>query len=51
VIASGGVSKIGDIQKLLDLKAQNLLGVITGKAIYEGTLNLKEAIDLCSPKE
>lgn len=50
VIASGGVSNLADIKKLRDLNAKNLIGVITGKAIYEGTLDLKKAIELCSPK-
>ena len=44
VIASGGVSSIDDIKKLLKIK--KLWGVITGKAIYSGSLNLKEAIQL-----
>lgn len=42
VIASGGVSSLGDIEKLLRIKG--LWGVITGKAIYSGALDLKEAI-------
>jgi phosphoribosylformimino-5-aminoimidazole carboxamide ribotide isomerase len=44
VIASGGVSKIEDIINLSQIK--NLWGVITGKALYEGTLDLKKAIEL-----
>ena len=44
VIASGGVSGIEDIKNLMRIK--NLWGVITGKAIYAGTLDLKEAIRL-----
>ncbi len=44
VIASGGVSSLGDIMNLLPLVPQGLLGVITGRAIYEGTLDLREAI-------
>jgi phosphoribosylformimino-5-aminoimidazole carboxamide ribotide isomerase len=43
VIASGGVSTITDINNLMQIK--NLWGVITGKALYEGTLDLKEAIE------
>ncbi len=50
VIASGGVSSLDDIQKLLDLKRDNLIGVIVGKALYEKKFDLKEAIKLCSPK-
>jgi len=44
VLAAGGVSSIEDIKNLLLIK--NLWGVITGKAIYSGTLDLKEAIKL-----
>ena len=44
VIASGGVSKIEDIQDLL--KVPSIHGVIAGRSLYEGTLNLKETIKL-----
>jgi phosphoribosylformimino-5-aminoimidazole carboxamide ribotide isomerase len=44
VIASGGVSTMEDITRLFPLVPLGLLGVITGRAIYEGTLNLREAI-------
>jgi phosphoribosylformimino-5-aminoimidazole carboxamide ribotide isomerase len=33
-----------DIERLFPLAPLGLLGVITGRAIYEGTLNLREAI-------
>lgn len=46
VVASGGVSTIEDIKNLLPLERFGVKGVITGKALYEGTLSLKEAIDL-----
>ena len=39
IIASGGVSKMADIEKLSE---QKLYGVIVGKAIYEGRITLKE---------
>lgn len=42
VIASGGVSSIEDIKNLKEIK--NLWGVIVGKALYSGKINLKEAI-------
>ncbi len=45
VIASGGVSTMEDIEKLFPLVPLGLLGVITGRAIYEGTLKLREAIE------
>jgi phosphoribosylformimino-5-aminoimidazole carboxamide ribotide isomerase len=49
VIASGGVSTLEDIKKLKALEAAGLKGVIVGKALYEGIVNLKEAINLCLP--
>lgn len=47
VIASGGVSNLDDIKRLSALVPKGLIGAITGRAIYEGTLNLKEAIAAC----
>jgi phosphoribosylformimino-5-aminoimidazole carboxamide ribotide isomerase len=44
VIASGGISGLDDIKNLLKIK--KLWGVITGKALYEGRLELREAINL-----
>ena len=46
VIASGGVHDIKDIKDLLPLVGLGLAGVITGRAIYEGSLDLAEAIAL-----
>jgi phosphoribosylformimino-5-aminoimidazole carboxamide ribotide isomerase len=46
VIASGGVSTIEDIKNLLPLEEAGVIGVITGRALYSGTLNLKEAIEV-----
>ncbi len=42
VIASGGVSKLADI---VDLNQTGVSGVIVGKALYTGNVNLKEAIE------
>jgi len=44
IIASGGVSNIEDIKRLKELESIGVVGVITGKAIYTGGLNLTEAI-------
>jgi phosphoribosylformimino-5-aminoimidazole carboxamide ribotide isomerase len=44
VIASGGVAGIGDVDRLLAVAASGILGVITGKALYTGALDLEEAI-------
>ena len=44
LIASGGVRDLSHIKKCKDL---DLYGVIVGKAIYEKTVDLKEAIRIC----
>ncbi|OGW24035.1 MAG: 1-(5-phosphoribosyl)-5-[(5-phosphoribosylamino)methylideneamino]imidazole-4-carboxamide isomerase [Nitrospirae bacterium GWC2_42_7] len=49
VIASGGIATLEDIKNLLEIK--KLWGAITGKAIYSGSLDLKEAIKLVMSKE
>ena len=44
VIASGGVSRLDDIRNLMQVA--DLWGVITGKALYTGSLDLKQAIEM-----
>jgi phosphoribosylformimino-5-aminoimidazole carboxamide ribotide isomerase len=44
VIASGGLSTLQDIKDLLTVESAGVTGVITGKAIYTGAINLAEAI-------
>lgn len=44
ITASGGVTNIGDIKNLLEI---GLYGAICGKSLYEGTLNLAEAVEAC----
>lgn len=44
VIASGGVHTMKDIENLMAVRHAGIAGVITGKAIYSGSLDLKEAI-------
>ena len=46
VIASGGVSNISDIKALCNVANIGIRGVITGTAIYEGTLDFKAAQQL-----
>jgi len=46
VIASGGVSNIKDIEMLCDVSNIGIRGVITGTAIYEGSLDFKKAQEL-----
>jgi len=45
VIASGGISSIENIKVLKEYEKKGLVGVIIGKALYEGKLDLKEAIN------
>jgi len=42
VIASGGITDLRDIQSLCKAKTHNIMGAITGRAIYEGTLDFAE---------
>ncbi|MFA5858102.1 MAG: 1-(5-phosphoribosyl)-5-[(5-phosphoribosylamino)methylideneamino]imidazole-4-carboxamide isomerase [Elusimicrobiota bacterium] len=44
VISSGGVATLEHVSKLLEVK--KLKGVVIGKALYEGTIKLNEAIEL-----
>jgi len=46
VIASGGVSSIQDISRILDVEMFGVTGVIIGKALYSGAVSLREAIHL-----
>jgi phosphoribosylformimino-5-aminoimidazole carboxamide ribotide isomerase len=43
IIASGGVKDIEDIRTLLPLEQDGVIGVITGKALYEGSLDFQKA--------
>ena len=43
VVASGGVSNMEDIKALAAQADQGICGAITGRAIYEGSLDVKEA--------
>lgn len=42
IIASGGITNLDDIHKLAEIEADGVTGAITGRAIYEGTLDFKE---------
>ncbi len=43
VIASGGISNLDDIRSLSEVAEEGIEGAITGRAIYEGTLDFAEA--------
>ena len=44
ILAAGGVNNLEDIKKLYPLSKEGLQGVISGRAIYAGTLNVPEAL-------
>jgi len=43
VIASGGLTSLADIQALCAVEGEGISGVVTGRAIYQGTLDFKKA--------
>jgi len=43
VIASGGLNNVDDVKALCAVENEGIIGVITGRAVYEGTLDFKEA--------
>jgi len=43
VIASGGLTSLEDIRELCKVESEGVTGVITGRAIYQGTLDFKKA--------
>ncbi|HMC13566.1 MAG TPA: 1-(5-phosphoribosyl)-5-[(5-phosphoribosylamino)methylideneamino]imidazole-4-carboxamide isomerase [Gallionellaceae bacterium] len=53
VIASGGITNLDDVRNLCAVQGEGISGAITGRAIYEGTLDFKAAqalADDLSPK-
>jgi len=51
IIASGGVSRMADIEALMAIEESGVVGVITGKAIYTGAIRLADAIALTKGKK
>ncbi len=45
VISAGGIKTVEHVRQLKSLEEKGLLGVIIGRALYEGTIGLKEAIN------
>jgi phosphoribosylformimino-5-aminoimidazole carboxamide ribotide isomerase len=48
VIASGGLASIEDVKRMLELDARKLEGAISGRALYDGRIDPKEALALIS---
>ncbi len=51
VIASGGISGISDVANIVPLSKDGVMGMITGRALYDGSLDLTEAVDLCKKED
>jgi len=43
VIASGGLTNLNDVKALCNIEAEGISGVITGRAIYQGTVDFRKA--------
>lgn len=48
LIASGGVTNLEHIKELIELGECGIEGVIIGRALYEGSIDLREALSLVS---
>ncbi len=46
VIASGGLASLKDVEQILEPRAARLAGAITGRALYDGRLDPREALAL-----
>jgi phosphoribosylformimino-5-aminoimidazole carboxamide ribotide isomerase len=51
VIASGGVSGIEDIRRLMEVERDGVTGAILGRALYDGRIDPREALALTSQQE
>jgi phosphoribosylformimino-5-aminoimidazole carboxamide ribotide isomerase len=51
VIASGGIAGLNDILAVMELEPFGVDSVITGKALYDGRLNLADALRVCEERE
>ena len=49
VIASGGISRVEEIEHLMKLGPGGIIGVIVGRALYTGQIDLEEAIRITKP--
>lgn len=46
VIASGGITDLKDIEALCAVESEGVVGAITGRALYQGTLDFRQALAL-----
>jgi phosphoribosylformimino-5-aminoimidazole carboxamide ribotide isomerase len=43
VIASGGITNLDDVRALCEVEPEGIMGAITGRAVYQGTLDFARA--------
>jgi len=48
VIASGGITNLDDIRALCAVESEGIVGAITGRAIYHGSLDFSAALKLAT---
>jgi phosphoribosylformimino-5-aminoimidazole carboxamide ribotide isomerase len=46
IIASGGISSLSDVDEIAKLAPDRIVGMIIGKALYEGFFSLRHALDI-----
>jgi phosphoribosylformimino-5-aminoimidazole carboxamide ribotide isomerase len=51
IIASGGLTNIDDIRKLIAVESEGIIGAIAGRSIYEGTIDFAAALKLTQETE
>ena len=51
VIASGGVSSVEDLLALQEFEADGIIGAISGRALYDGRIELAAALSALSKRE
>jgi phosphoribosylformimino-5-aminoimidazole carboxamide ribotide isomerase len=51
IIASGGLTNLDDVKKLIAVESEGIIGAIAGRSIYEGTINFAEALKLTQESE
>jgi len=48
VILSGGISKLSDIEAVKNVRGSGIEGIIIGRALYDGSIDVKDAIALAN---
>jgi phosphoribosylformimino-5-aminoimidazole carboxamide ribonucleotide (ProFAR) isomerase len=45
VVQSGGITTLDDLRRLREVAPANVVGVIVGRALYEGAFTMREALE------